>query len=162
MEAQIKARILNKENLLPTLARWRFFSQKIVFTNGCFDLLHYGHVSYLAKARSMGDKLIVGVNSADSVKRIKGNHRPINDDLTRFHLLASLVFVDAVVVFEENTPLELISIVRPDVLVKGGDWHFAQIVGADLVLKNGGRVESLPFIKGYSTTGIESKIKGTL
>jgi len=110
----------------------------------------------------MGDKLIVGVNSADSVKRIKGNHRPINDDLTRFHLLASLVFVDAVVVFEENTPLELISIVRPDVLVKGGDWHFAQIVGADLVLKNGGRVESLPFIKGYSTTGIESKIKGTL
>ncbi|MEM1124700.1 MAG: D-glycero-beta-D-manno-heptose 1-phosphate adenylyltransferase, partial [Bacteroidota bacterium] len=142
-----------------TIARWQLLDQKIIFTNGCFDLLHYGHLHYLVQAKSLGDKLIIGLNSHKSVKRLKGQHRPINDDLTRFYLLASLVFVDAVIEFSEDTPLELIKKVQPDILVKGGDWLPEQIVGADFVLKRGGKVKSLPYIKGYSTTNIEAKIK---
>ena len=121
--------------------------------------MHYGHIHYLTTAKSLGDILIIGVNSANSVKRLKGKHRPINDDLTRFHLLASLVFVDAIIEFEEDTPYELIKRIQPDVLVKGGDWQPNQIVGADLVLAKGGLVKSLPYIEGYSTTNIEAKIK---
>ena len=157
----VKAKILNSSTLIPTLTRWRLFDQKIVFTNGCFDILHYGHLHYLAAAKALGDRLIIGINSADSVKRLKGNHRPINDDLTRYHLLAALSFVDAVIEFEEDTPYELIKKIQPTVLVKGGDWALDQIVGADLVVANGGMVKSLPFIAGYSTTNIEDKIKGS-
>ena len=160
MLSAIKAKILDKSTLRATLTRWRLFDQKIVFTNGCFDLLHYGHLHYLAAAKSLGDKLIIGINSANSVKKLKGNHRPINDDLTRYHLLASLSFVDALVEFDAATPYELIKTVQPNILVKGGDWQPEQIVGADLVLANGGSVKSLPFIEGYSTTNIEMKIKG--
>ena len=155
----IEAKILNESTLPATLTRWRLFDQKIVFTNGCFDLLHYGHLHYLAAAKALGTKLIIGINSANSVKRLKGQHRPINDDLTRYHLLAALSFVDGVIEFEEDTPYELIKIIQPDVLVKGGDWHPEQIVGADLVLEKGGIVKSLPFIEGYSTTNIETKIR---
>lgn len=144
-----------------TLAQWRAKEQKIVFTNGCFDLLHYGHLHYLAQARDLGDRLVIGLNSAASVSRLKGPHRPINDELTRTHLLAALAVVDAVVVFEEDTPLELIRMVQPDVLVKGGDWRPEQIVGSDVVLEKGGQVFSLPFIQGYSTTNIEQKILGS-
>lgn len=144
-----------------TLAQWRAKEQKIVFTNGCFDLLHYGHLHYLSQARDLGDRLVIGLNSAASVSRLKGPHRPINDELTRTHLLAALVMVDAVVVFEEDTPLELIRMVQPDVLVKGGDWRPEQIVGSDVVLEKGGQVFSLPFIQGYSTTNIEQKILGS-
>ena len=111
----------------------------------------------MAEARDLGDRLIIGLNSASSVKRLKGEHRPINDEATRQHLLAALEFVDAVVVFEEDTPLELIKIVLPDVIVKGGDWKPEQIVGSDIVLANGGEVKSLAFKEGYSTTSIEDK-----
>ncbi len=140
-------------------AEWRAKNKKIVFTNGCFDILHYGHVHYLADAKNAGDYLVVGINSAASVKRLKGAHRPINDDLTRFHLLAALAFVDIVVEFDEDTPLELIKKINPNVLVKGGDWQPAQIVGSDFVLAGGGEVKSLPFVAGYSTTNIEAKIR---
>ncbi len=156
----IQAKILNRKTLSATLARWELHSQKIVFTNGCFDLLHYGHLHYLAAAKALGDKLIIGINSANSVKKLKGPHRPINNDLTRYHLLAALSFVDAVIEFDAGTPYELIKMIQPAVLVKGGDWQPEQIVGTDLVLANGGVVKSLPFVKGYSTTNIERKIRG--
>ncbi|MFK8103843.1 MAG: D-glycero-beta-D-manno-heptose 1-phosphate adenylyltransferase [Saprospiraceae bacterium] len=152
-------KILPLETLSKNIARWKLLSEQLVFTNGCFDILHYGHLHYLAEAKSLGDKLIVGLNSAASVKRLKGDHRPINDELTRQYTLAALQFVDAVVVFEEDTPYQLIEIVMPDILVKGGDWAPEAIVGSDLVLKNGGKVQSLPFIEGYSTTKIEEKIR---
>lgn len=154
----IHQKIQDFETIQRTLAQWRSSGQRIVFTNGCFDLLHYGHLHYLSEARDLADRLVVGLNSADSVRRLKGPHRPINDELTRTHLMAALEVVDAVVVFEEDTPLELIKIVQPEILVKGGDWKPEQIVGSDIVLANGGQVLSLPFIKGYSTTNIEQKI----
>lgn len=140
------------------IIKWKEKGLKVVFTNGCFDLVHYGHLHYLAAASDLGDKLIVGLNSNASVKRLKGKHRPINDDLTREHLLASLQCVDLVVAFEEDTPLKLIELISPDVLVKGGDWEVKQIVGSDWVLSKGGSVQSLPFVEGYSTTKIEAKI----
>lgn len=155
----IASKIQTWEQLPTTLAQWRKAGDKIVFTNGCFDLLHFGHLHYLADARDLGDRLVVGLNSATSVRRLKGPTRPINDELTRTHLLAALEVVDAVVIFEEDTPLDLIKLVQPDVLVKGGDWQPAQIIGSDVVLAHGGKVLSLPFIQGYSTTNIEKKIK---
>ena len=156
---KIHNKIQTWEALLETITDWRSKGYKIVFTNGCFDLLHYGHIHYLAEARDLGDKLIVGMNSAASVRRLKGEHRPINDELTRQHLLAALEPVDAAVVFEEDTPLDLIKMVMPDVLVKGGDWQPHQIVGSDVVLANGGEVRSLPYLEGYSTTNIEQRIR---
>jgi len=160
MLQKIKSKIQDWDAIRATVAEWKFAGEKVVFTNGCFDLLHFGHIHYLAEARALGERLIVGLNSAESVKRLKGAHRPINDEATRQHLLAALECVDAVVVFEEDTPLELIKIILPDVLVKGGDWQPEQIVGSDVVLKNGGEVKSLKFIDGYSTTSIEKKIRG--
>lgn len=154
----IASKIQSEAQLVPTLAQWRSAGNKIVFTNGCFDLLHFGHLHYLAEARDLGDKLIVGLNSGNSVRRLKGATRPINDELTRTHMLAALAVVDAVVVFEEDTPLSLIQLIQPDILVKGGDWKPEQIVGSDVVLAKGGQVLSLPFVTGYSTTNIEQKI----
>ncbi len=156
---KIEGKIQSAEQLAGTLARWRAAGDIIVFTNGCFDLLHYGHLHYLAAARDLGQRLVVGLNSAASVRRLKGPQRPINDEATRAHQVAALEFVDAVVFFENDTPLELIEQVQPDVLVKGGDWKPEQIVGADRVLARGGRVLSLPFVEGYSTTSIERKIR---
>ncbi len=156
---QIESKIQDWSQIQQTAAQWKSEGQKIVFTNGCFDILHYGHIYYLAEARDLGDKLIIGLNSADSVRRLKGPHRPINDEETRQHLLAALGFVDAVVVFEKDTPYELIQIIVPDILVKGGDWQAQDIVGSDIVLTNGGEVKSLPYIQGYSTTNIEEKIR---
>jgi len=155
----IKSKIVAAKKAQALAEQWKTEGLKIVFTNGCFDILHYGHVHYLADAREQGDKLIVGLNSNASVKRLKGAHRPINDDLTRQHLLAALECVDLVVEFEEDTPIELIKAIMPDLLVKGGDWKPEQIVGSTEVLANGGEVKSLPFIEGYSTTNIETKIK---
>jgi len=155
----IKSKIKSGGEISETAAHWRREGQKIVFTNGCFDILHYGHVHYLAQARAQGDKLVIGLNSKASVKRLKGEHRPINDDETRLYLLASLQYVDAVVIFEEDTPRNLIKLVKPDVLVKGGDYTIETIVGADIVLERGGEVKSLSFVEGYSTTGIEEKLK---
>ncbi|MDO8366025.1 MAG: D-glycero-beta-D-manno-heptose 1-phosphate adenylyltransferase [Saprospiraceae bacterium] len=154
----IQQKIQTFQEIARTLAQWRASGQRIVFTNGCFDLLHYGHLHYLSQARDLADRLVVGLNSADSVRRLKGPNRPINDELTRTHLLAALQMVDAVVVFEGDTPLDLIKIVQPEFLVKGGDWKPEQIVGFDLVLARGGQVLSLPFVEGYSTTNIEQKI----
>jgi rfaE bifunctional protein nucleotidyltransferase chain/domain len=154
------SKILSREEIGQKAAGWRAEGLRIVFTNGCFDILHYGHIHYLAQARDLGDRLVVGLNSGDSVRRLKGPGRPINDEPTRQLLLAALAMVDAVVVFDEDTPYELIRQVGPDVLVKGGDWTPEQIVGSGLVLARGGEVRSLPYIEGYSTTRIEQKIKG--
>ena len=128
--------------------------RKIVFTNGCFDILHRGHVAYLNEARSLGDVLIVGLNSDQSVKRLKGESRPVNAELDRKYVLENLKCVDFVEIFEEDTPYNLISVVRPQVLVKGGDWKPDQIVGSSIVLSYGGNVKSLNFVDGYSTTSI--------
>ncbi len=154
----IEQKIQPPDQLQQTLAHWRSAGDTIVFTNGCFDILHYGHLHYLAQARDLGSRLVIGLNSAESVRRLKGPTRPINDEATRAHLLAALEVVDAVVFFAEDTPVELIRLVQPDVLVKGGDWKPEQIVGSDLVLACGGTVRSLPFVEGYSTTNIEQKI----
>jgi D-glycero-beta-D-manno-heptose 1-phosphate adenylyltransferase len=157
--SKIHDKIKSFDEIKESVKDWQSKGYKVVFTNGCFDLLHYGHIHYLAEARDLGDKLIVGLNSAASVRRLKGINRPINDELTRQHLLAALAFVDAVVVFEDDTPYDLIKLIEPDILVKGGDWQPSQIVGSDIVLAKGGEVRSLPFIEGYSTTNIERKIK---
>jgi rfaE bifunctional protein nucleotidyltransferase chain/domain len=155
----IHNKIKSFDSIKTVVEQWKSEGQTVVFTNGCFDLLHYGHLHYLAAARDLGDRLVIGLNSEASVKRLKGQHRPLNDEMTRQHLLAALAFVDAVVVFEEDTPFELIQRVQPNILVKGGDYTLDQIVGADIVLKNGGSVKSLPFIDGFSTTKLEEKIK---
>lgn len=132
----------------------------IVFTNGCFDLIHAGHVQYLEDARALGDVLIVGINSDASVRRLKGTQRPIITQKDRMITLAALESVSYVCLFEEDTPLNLIHIIRPSILVKGGDWSADQIVGADFVLANGGKVHSLTFVDGISTTDIIKRIKG--
>jgi len=155
----VEQKIVDADTLAFKLAQWRFKQQKIVFTNGCFDLLHYGHIHYLAAARALGDKLIIGLNSEASVQRLKGKHRPIQDDTSRKHILAAFFFVDAVIEFSEDTPYSLIEKIQPDILVKGGDWIADKIVGSDIVLARGGLVKSLPFQEGYSTTRIEEKIR---
>lgn len=131
---------------------------KVVFTNGCFDILHLGHLYYLAQARDLGDMLIVGLNSAASVARLKGPNRPIQDENTCFFQMAALQYTDIVVGFDQDTPFELIEALRPDILVKGGDYTPETIVGASLVEAFGGKVVVLPFVPGYSTTAIEQKI----
>ena len=143
------------------LAVWRFHGRKIVFTNGCFDLLHRGHIDYLAKAAGEGDLLIIGMNSDDSVKRIKGAGRPILDEDSRAMALAGLGFVGAVVIFDEDTPAKLIETVMPDVLVKGKDYEVKDIVGSDTVESKGGKVVTMDLVEGYSTSGIIEKIKNS-
>ncbi len=132
--------------------------KKIVFTNGCFDILHPGHTTYLAKARALGDMLIVGVNSDSSVRRLKGEKRPIMPESARTRLLAALKAVDFVTIFSEDNPYELIKLLEPDILVKGGDWDSGAIIGRDLVEARGGSVQSLPFIDQFSTTTIIEEI----
>lgn len=155
----LKSKIKNWESAAETVLSWQQDQQKVVFTNGCFDILHYGHLHYLADAKKVGDRLVVGLNSDASVKRLKGEHRPIHDLNTRLNMLAALEMVDLVVLFEEDTPYNLIAKLQPNFLVKGGDYQPEKIVGADIVLSIGGEVLSLPFIEGYSTTKIEKKIK---
>lgn len=159
---QIEAKIHSWESAQAIVKHWQKQGETVVFTNGCFDLLHYGHLHYLAQARDLGHRLVLGLNSAGSVCRLKGPHRPINDELTRTWQMAALTFIDAVVVFEEDTPWELLQVLQPDILVKGGDYAPETIVGADIVLARGGKVLTLPFIEGYSTTAIEQKIKNSL
>jgi rfaE bifunctional protein nucleotidyltransferase chain/domain len=139
-------------------AEWRNNGLKVVFTNGCFDILHRGHIQYLEEASDLGDKLVVGINSDASTQRLKGPRRPINKEQSRAYLIASLTFVDLAVIFGQDTPLELIKTVKPDVLVKGGDYAIDQIVGADFVVERGGVVRVLPYTEGFSTTSIEEKI----
>lgn len=163
MAADAHTRLSNKIVSLPALAakldKWRLENKKIVFTNGCFDLLHAGHIAYLTDAAALGDVLVLGLNSDSSVQRLKGLDRPINDEITRSTVLAGMFFIDAVVFFDEDTPLELIKSVRPDVLVKGGDYEIKDIVGATETLERGGEVKVLSFLPGYSSTGIINKIK---
>jgi len=157
----IKKKIPGKEELSAILSLWRFQQKRIVFTNGCFDLLHLGHIDYLSKAKDYGDILIVGVNTNRSVKMLdKGSNRPITDENARATIVAALHFVDAVVLFDEETPYELIKTVQPDVLVKGSDYRPEDIVGYDIVKEKGGEVMTIDFLPGYSTSGIEKKIKG--
>ena len=156
----IKRKIIDKEELSRVGVRARLLGKKIVFTNGCFDLLHLGHIDYLTRAADLGDCLIIGDNSDISIRKIKGNNRPIQDEQTRALLIASLTFVKNVVLFDEETPYELLNIIQPDVLVKGGDYSdITKIVGYDIVTKKGGKVVSLPFVEGYSTTSIIENIK---
>jgi D-glycero-beta-D-manno-heptose 1-phosphate adenylyltransferase len=156
-----KLKILNDDFLNQMLAFWRFKQFKIVFTNGCFDILHLGHIDYLSKARSLGDLLIIGLNTDVSVSRIKGPERPVNDQNARSMLLASMTFVDAIVFFDDDTPYDLIEQIQPHVLVKGTDYKPDDIVGADLVKANGGRVVTIDFLEGYSTSSIIHKLRQT-
>ncbi len=155
---QLQDKILQKDNLEQRLSLWRKANQKIVFTNGCFDLLHLGHVDYLAKAKALGDRLILGINSDSSVSRLKGSHRPLQDENSRLHIIAALASVDAVILFDEDTPYELIKKVQPDILVKGADYKPQDIVGYDIVSLKGGEVKTIEFVEGYSTTAIENRI----
>ncbi len=154
----IQEKILELPQLLQQINRWRILNKTISFTNGCFDILHQGHIASLSQAAAEADFLIVGVNADASVKKLKGEHRPINDQRSRAILIASLLMVDAVIIFEEDTPLELINVVLPDVLVKGGDYTIEQIVGAKEVIANGGRVVINPIVPGFSTSGLIEKI----
>jgi rfaE bifunctional protein nucleotidyltransferase chain/domain len=155
----IKGKVFHIEELRANLNTWRLLEKKIVFTNGCFDLLHLGHIDYLSKAADLGNKLVIGLNSDASTSALKGPGRPIIDQYSRSIMLASLSFVDAVILFDDPTPLELIAQIRPDVLVKGADYSVDQIVGSDLVLGYGGDVQTIEYLSGYSTTSIEKKIR---
>ena len=154
-----KDKIFTLPQLQEQLQAWRAQGQKIVFTNGCFDILHLGHVDYLEKSRQLGDKLVLGLNTDASISRIKGPSRPLQDEMSRARVMASLLFVDAVVLFDDDTPLELIKAVQPDILVKGDDYTIENIVGQDVVTARGGEVKTVPLVKGYSTTNVVKKIE---
>lgn len=164
MRSNLEQALLNKivdlPSLIDKLKAWKAEGKKVVFTNGVFDLLHIGHITYMAKAAELGDKLIIGLNSDSSVKRIKGESRPVNDQNSRAVLLAALFFVDAITVFEEDTPHQLITTLLPDILVKGADYAIEHIVGGKEVIANGGEVKTINFVDGYSSTSIIQKIKG--
>ena len=147
-------------DLTRIIAGFKERGKKIVFTNGCFDIIHVGHVEDLSKAKNMGDLLIVGLNSDSSVKRLKGPDRPINREEDRAKVLSALYFVDYVVIFNEETPDRLIRKVKPDILVKGGDWQMKDIVGASFIKSYGGKVATVPFVKGFSTTSLVKKMSG--
>ncbi|PDH49126.1 MAG: D-glycero-beta-D-manno-heptose 1-phosphate adenylyltransferase [Bacteroidetes bacterium MED-G21] len=159
--SRLQSKILSFEALKILLKKWRDENEKIIFTNGCFDLLHLGHVDYLAKARDLGGRLVVGLNSDASIKRIKGPSRPINNEQSRAALLAGMTYVDAVVLFDEETPVNLISEVMPAVLVKGGDYKIKEIVGHEMVLNNGGEVCTIDFVEGYSSSELIKKFKAS-
>ncbi|MDR0605443.1 MAG: D-glycero-beta-D-manno-heptose 1-phosphate adenylyltransferase [Bacteroidales bacterium] len=149
----------SNQDFLPLLQRWKNQNKKIVFTNGCFDILHRGHADYLARAASLGDLLVTGLNTDPSIRRLKGNSRPVTDEYSRAFMLASFMFVDAVILFDEDTPLELIRFIQPNVLVKGSDYDKKNIVGADIVETNGGTIVTIDFVPGFSTSSIIHKIK---
>jgi len=155
----VQERLLSLVELSRRRCGWRTYSQKTVFTNGVFDLIHPGHLTYLAEAAGLGQRLIVGVNTDESVKRLKGDSRPIMPLAARMQLLAGLFYVDGVIAFDEDTPLEVIKTLRPDVLVKGGDYQADEIVGAKEVRAWGGEVQVLPFLEGYSSTGIIERMQ---
>lgn len=150
--------VTDKEELFCILNQWRFKEEKIVFTNGCFDIVHKGHIEYLAQAASLGTKMIIGLNTDASVKRLKGESRPVNDQQARALLLAALIFVDQVVLFDEDTPYELIKYTQPDILVKGSDYKPESIVGYDIVKNKGGKIVTIDLTAGYSTTSILNKL----
>jgi len=151
-------KIKREKELIKIIRNLKEKNKKIVFTNGCFDLLHYGHIKYLEEAKRFGDILIVAVNSDRSVRRLKGENRPINNQRSRTKVLASLGCVDYITIFDDLSPLKLIKDLRPDYLIKGGDWKREDIVGKDIVQSYGGRVKTIPFLKNYSTTNLIRKI----
>jgi len=160
LQETLLGKITDATSLKRKIAAWRFQDKKVVFTNGVFDLLHTGHITYLTKAAELGEKLIIGLNTDASVKRLKGPDRPVNDEQSRALLLAALFFVDAIVLFDEDTPLNLITQLMPDILVKGADYNIDNIVGAKEVIANGGQVKTIEFVDGFSSTNIIQKIKG--
>lgn len=159
LEKTLLDKINDVSSLKSKISDWQREGNKVVFTNGVFDLLHIGHITYLAKAADLGNKLVIGLNADSSVKRIKGESRPVNDQNSRAALLAALFFVDAVVLFEDDTPLNLITALLPDILVKGADYLIENIVGAKEVIANGGEVKTVSFVDGYSSTSIIEKIR---
>lgn len=158
--SELIAQKIVSRNDIPSLMNITFRQEhKLVFTNGCFDILHKGHLHLLSAARDLGDKLIIGLNTDGSVSRLKGENRPVKDQNTRAEILASLVYVDHVILFEEDTPLELIQLVKPDILVKGGDYKIEDIVGYDVVTAYGGSVLTIPFLKGFSSSSLIDKLE---
>ena len=156
----IQNKIYKLSELKLIVNQWKMLSKKVVFTNGCFDIIHRGHNTYLLEAAAFGNKLIVAVNSDESVRKLKGKNRPIVDEYSRAFNLACHTYIDAVILFDEDTPLNLINEFQPDVLIKGGDYTIETIVGAQEVLSYGGQVEIIPFLEGYSSTNIIDKING--
>jgi D-glycero-beta-D-manno-heptose 1-phosphate adenylyltransferase len=154
-----EVKILDSHQALGQVQQWQQDGLRVVFTNGCFDILHLGHVDYLEKARQLGDRLVLGLNTDASVSRLKGPLRPVVSQYARARLMAALAFVDTVILFDEPTPLQLIEALKPDILVKGDDYSLQQIVGADFVIANGGEVQTIPLVAGYSTTRLIEKIK---
>lgn len=156
---QLKEKIVSQDQALKELKSWREKNKKIVFTNGCFDIIHPGHIDYLSQARDLGDILVLGLNTDQSVRRLnKGSNRPINDERTRAYVLAGLASVDLIVFFDEETPYNLIKLLQPNVLVKGKDYEVEKIIGFDILKENGGEVITIPFIDGYSTSSLIKKI----
>ena len=156
---ETKDKIVSFESGISIVNQWKKSKLQVVFTNGCFDILHLGHIDYLEKARNEGDRLIVGLNTDASIIKIKGPDRPIVNENARARLLASMYFVDLIIAFDEETPLKLIQSLKPDILIKGNDYDIKNIVGADFVLENGGSVRTIELVEGYSTSSIIEKIK---
>lgn len=154
-----ETKILPLDEAITKVADWQRADQKVVFTNGCFDIVHLGHIDYLEKARALGDRLVLGLNTDASVSRLKGPTRPVVNEYARARLMAALAFVDTVILFGEPTPQALIEALKPDILVKGDDYSVETIVGADFVTNSGGTVETVPLVKGYSTTAMIERIK---
>ncbi len=156
---QLKEKVVSQDQALKNLKAWREKNKKIVFTNGCFDIIHPGHIDYLSQARDLGDILVLGLNTDQSVRRLnKGSNRPINDERTRAYVLAGLACVDLIVFFDEETPYNLIKLLQPNVLVKGNDYEVEKIIGFDILKENGGEVITIPFLEGYSTSSLIKKI----
>lgn len=157
--SRIKDKIFDRATLAQKADEWRGNGKTIVFTNGCFDILHKGHLEILARSAEFGDILVVALNTDASVRKLKGDHRPVNQEDFRLYMMASLEIVDAVILFDEETPAELIAAITPDILVKGGDYAVDQIAGAKHVIEHGGEVKIVPIVKGYSTSGIIAAIQ---
>ena len=158
---KINSKIFSLDDLKNQVNAWKQAGEEVVFTNGCFDIIHRGHIEVLAQTADLGDRLIIGLNSDTSIQKLKGKNRPIIEEQSRAILLASLEFVDAVVIFSEDTPLKLISALLPDILAKGGDYEIETIVGHEIVQQNGGKVKLVPFVDGFSSTTIIEKIKNS-
>ena len=157
----INAKIFTLNSLKNQVNIWKKDGQKVVFTNGCFDIIHRGHIEVLTRTADLGNKLIIGLNSDSSIQKLKGGNRPIIDEDSRAILLAALGFVDAIIFFSEETPINVISTLKPNVLAKGGDYKISEIVGREIVQKNGGDIVLVPFIDGFSSTNIIDKIKNS-
>jgi rfaE bifunctional protein nucleotidyltransferase chain/domain len=155
---EIRNKLKSRQEISELRKEYASLGKKVVFTNGCFDILHKGHILYLSEASELGDILVIGINSDGSVKRLKGASRPVNKENDRALVVAALGFVDNVVIFSEDTPYNLIKLLEPDILVKGGDWQIADIVGNDIVTAKGGKVLSLRYVEGYSTTGVLARM----